>query len=169
MKITTNVLLFVFISINLVDCHQSHDSMTATTQFLLTEDADQCPLCHFFNTISQLCECYNSYSTRNIVKCTEQCINLRVGHCMTYEDLERTIYTVRCNYFDGNFSTIGNGQYIELPVKNVSELNAYMCEPMNRKGRLCSECIEGFGPSIISSGLVCSNCTGAWYGVPLYI
>ena len=44
-----------------------------------------------------------------------------------------------------------------------------MCEQMNRKGRLCSECIEDFGPSIISSGLVCSNCTGVWYGVPLYL
>ena len=29
-----------------------------------------------------------------------------------------------------------------------------MCDSINRRGRLCSECIEGFGPSIISSGLV---------------
>ena len=57
--------------------------------------------------------------------------------------------------------------YIELPVKNISELNYYMCDPMNWRGRLCSECIEGFGLSIISSGLVCSNCMGAGYGIPL--
>ena len=93
---------------------------------------------------------------------------LRVGHCMTYDEQERTIHIAPCD-FDGNFSTSDNGRYVELPVKNISELNYYMCNPMNRRGRLCSECIEGFGPSIISSGLVCFNCTDAWYGIPLYI
>ena len=44
-----------------------------------------------------------------------------------------------------------------------------MCGPMNRKGRLCNECIEGFGLSIRSLGLVYSSCTGAWYGIPLYL
>ena len=44
-----------------------------------------------------------------------------------------------------------------------------MCSPLNRKGIVCSECIEGFGPSIISFGSICSNCTDAWYGVPLYL
>ena len=83
-------------------------------------------------------------------------------------NLERTIYIGPCA-FSGNFSTTGNGRYIELPVKNISELNTHMCEPMNRKGRLCSECIKDFGPSVISFGLVCSNCTGAWYGIPLYL
>ena len=104
------------------------------------------------------------------MKCTEQGLAVRVGHCMTYEEQERTIYTGPCA-FSGNFTTIDNGQYVELPVKNASELNTYMCEPMNRTGRLCSECIEGFGPSVISSvaGIVCSNCTGAWYGIPLYL
>ena len=102
------------------------------------------------------------------MKCTEQGIELRVGYCMTYDEPKRTIYIGPCA-FSGNFSTISNGRYIELPVKNPSELNTYMCGPMNQKGRLCSECIEGFGPSIISLGLVCSNCTGAWYGILLYL
>ena len=35
--------------------------------------------------------------------------------------------------------------FISLP-ENVSELNDYMCGPMNRKGLVCSECIDGFGP-----------------------
>ena len=57
---------------------------------------------------------------------------------------------------------------MQLP-KNISELNDYMCGPMNRKGRICSECIDGFAPSVTSVGYKCSNCTGAWYGVPLYL
>ena len=34
---------------------------------------------------------------------------------------------------------------------------------------MCSECIDGFAPSVISTGYECSNCTGAWYGIPLYL
>ena len=44
-----------------------------------------------------------------------------------------------------------------------------MCSPLNRKGHLCSECIDGFGPSVTSFGYRCTNCTDAWYGVPLFL
>ena len=44
-----------------------------------------------------------------------------------------------------------------------------MCRPMNRKGLVCSECIEGFGPSVNSLGYPCSNCTDAWYGIPVFL
>ena len=170
MKQGLNILLFTYMIINLVHCQQSSGSMATTQLSLIDGDDDQCPLWRFFNTTTQQCECYTSPSTSDIVECTEQGIKLRVGYCMTYEELEGTIYTARCNYFDGNhFTTKDNGRYVELPIKNVSELNSYMCEPMNRKGRVCSECVDGFGPSIISFGLPCSNCTNAWYGVPLYL
>ena len=142
------------------------------TRLLAPTGSDQCPLWHFFNTATNLCECNISSSINDIVKCTEQGINLRVGHCMTYEEQEESspvIYIARCNYLKGNFSRTDNGRYIELPLKNASDLNDALCGPMNRNGTLCSECIEGYGPSVISFGLVCSNCTGAWYGVPLYL
>ena len=165
MKRGLNFLFFIYLSINYVDCHQSN----GTTQLsLIIDDDDQCPFWHFLNPATNVCECYNSSDIRNIVKCTEQGIAVRVGYCMTYEAQESTIYIGPCA-FSGNFTTSDNGQYVELPVKNASELNTYMCEPMNRKSRLCSECIEDFGLSVISFGLVCSNCTGAWYGIPLYL
>ena len=140
------------------------------TQLTLTVhvDNDHCPLWHIFNTTTQLCECYSNPSTNDIVKCMERGISLRVGYCMTYEEMERTIYIATCA-FSGNFTTSSNGRYVELPVKNASELNYYMCEPMNRRGRLCSECTDGFGTSIISLNFVCSDCNGDWYGVPLYL
>ena len=58
--------------------------------------------------------------------------------------------------------------YIKLP-HNISELNDYMCGPMNRKGFLCKECIDNFSVSMTSIGNKCSNCTDAWYGIPLYL
>ena len=51
----------------------------------------------------------------------------------------------------------------------MSELNDYMCRLMNRKGPLCSKCIDGFGPALTSTGFTCSSCTNAWYGVPLFL
>ena len=44
-----------------------------------------------------------------------------------------------------------------------------MCGPLNRKGLVCSECADGFGPSVTSFGYKCVNCTEAWYGVPLFL
>ena len=168
MKQLDTVLLFLYLIINCcVDCQQSNSSM-ASTQLTLTVDNNHCPLWHSFNTTTQLCECYSNPSTSDIVKCTERGISLRVGYCMTYEEMERTIYIATCT-FSGNFTTSSNGRYVELPVKNTSELNYYMCGPMNRKGRLCSECTDGFGTSIISLNFVCSDCNGDWYGVPLYL
>ena len=171
--LNTCKLLFLYLSFNYVNCHQSNSSAATTYQLPQIDDDNLCPLWHSLNPTTNLCECSTSSSfgnnDNNIVRCTEQGIELRVGYCMTYEKQERTIYIAACA-FSGNYSTTGNHRYIELPVKNASELNDYMCGPMNRKGRLCSECKEGFGPSIITRDLVCSECTqGAWFGVPLYM
>ena len=63
------------------------------------------------------------------------------------------------------------GSYTPLP-DNASELNDYMCGPLNRKGRLCSECKDGYGLGTTSVGyqyFECTKCAGAWYGVPLFL
>ena len=61
-----------------------------------------------------------------------------------------------------------DGVYAQMP-DNISQLNDYMCGSMNRKGRICSECIDGFAPSITSIRYECSNCTSIQYGIPLYL
>ena len=122
-------LLFFYFSFNCVDCHQSNGSAATTYQLPKIDDDNLCPLWHSLNPTTNLCECYTSPSfgnNDNIVRCTEQGIELRVGYCMTYEEQDRTIYIAPCA-FSGNFSTTGNRRYIELPVQNASELNDYMC------------------------------------------
>ena len=87
---------------------------------------------------------------------------------MTNEKDEGTFFA-KCFYFqipNGSATTI-NG-YFALP-SNVSELNDYMCGPMNRKGLVCSECIDGFGPSITSLVYMCANCSSPWSGILLYV
>jgi len=39
----------------------------------------------------------------------------------------------------------------------------------NRGGWLCKDCIDGFGPSVVSIGYACANCTENNYGWMLYI
>ena len=74
---------------------------------------------------------------------------------MTHEEGEGTVVG-RYQYFEirGHNKSETPG-FISLP-DNVSELNDYMCGPMNRKGFVCSECIEGFGPSFTSLTLIAS-------------
>ena len=94
---------------------------------------------------------------------------LSIGHCLTYES-GKGVYEFKCPYFllEGHQVSEYEPGYISLS-NNISELNDYICEPMNRKGFLCEECIDGFSVSMTSLGHRCSNCTDAWYGIPLYL
>ena len=59
--------------------------------------------------------------------------------------------------------------YRLLP-ENISDLNHFMCGPLNRKGYLCSDCIDGFGPSLspIENAYYCFRCTDNCRGVMIY-
>ena len=88
------------------------------------------------------------------------------GYCMTYNDVDRTFQLGSCHYFqlsEGHHIT--EQGFIELP-DNTSQLNDYMCYLMHRQGPLCSECVDGYGLGLTET---CSNCTGVWYGIPLYL
>jgi hypothetical protein len=98
------------------------------------------------------------------MKCTGNTVQLGIGYCTTV-DKNGTIFAIKCPYFQFEGHNLG---YIFIP-DNVSELNDYKCGPMNRKGFLCEDCVDGFAVSFTSMGHKCSNCTDAWYGIPLYL
>ena len=126
-----------------------------------------CPPWFFYNTTTKTCECYSSPSTDHIVRCTEKEALLKLGYCMTYER-ESGFHVGVCKNVEINSLNITTDNYIRLP-NNVSDLNDYMCIPMNRKGPMCSQCTDGFGLAVFSIGHPCANCTGVWYGIPLYL
>ena len=101
------------------------------------------------------------------ITCADQTAQLGYNLCMTYEN-ETTISVGFCPYFDLSNYNISEPGLISLP-DNISELNDYMCGSMNRKGTLCSECIDGHGPSVTSTKFRCSDCSNAWYSVLLYL
>ena len=107
------------------------------------------------------------------IKCTDNDgVFLSVGHCLTYKHArgKHLLYKFKCPYFQLEGHEMSNSEpgYIKLP-SNISELNDFMCGPMNRKGFLCEECIDNFSVSMTSIGNKCSNCTDVWYGIPLYL
>ena len=106
-----------------------------------------------------------------LVKCTEDGVLLRLGFCMTFDDDKNITIVGHCLYYqlDTTKQNVTEQKYIQLPSE-VSDLNRYMCEPLNREGLICSKCMDGFAPSFTSNiRYQCVNCTNAWYGVPLFL
>ena len=82
--------------------------------------------------------------------------------CMTQEDdgvlvAGSCLYT--CNAIHGDFP---------LPC-HVSELNSYICKGLNRRGRLCGQCIEGYAPPVYSYEIKCVECKNYRYNWLKYI
>ena len=100
--------------------------------------------------------------------CSDGEPQLKVGYCATYSEETRLISMTTCpNLQHKGYNVTSNG-YIRLP-RNLSQLNHYMCTPLNRKGFVCSECVDGFGPSLNYLDYKCANCTNIWYGVLLLL
>ena len=116
-----------------------------------------------FNTSVYDC-CLIKYIT-----CLENGPALPFGRCATYNENNstKTLSFAKCPYLQPNNYNVTAG-HISLPVI-LTELNDYMCGPLNRKGLVCSECAEGFGPSVTSYGYKCANCTNAMYNIPLFL
>ena len=119
--------------------------------------------------LDSFCQDQSPHSVIPGISCTEEGPLLEIGRCATYEK-DVGFFSSRCPYYrlKGHTVSVSKPGFIVLP-ENVSDLNDYMCGPMNRKGFLCKDCIEGFGPSVTSMGYQCSNCTDIWYGIPLLI
>ena len=132
-----------------------------------THSTTDCPPWFFFNSTSSHCQCYQNVSLERDIQCTPTSVSIGLGNCMTYEN-EKDTFFAKCFYFQTPNVTVTSHGYFSVP-SNASELNDFMCGPMNRKGLVCSECIDGFGPSATSYGFMCANCSNFWSGVLLYI
>ena len=113
--------------------------------------------------------CYNSttYNCQQIT-CSNNEPLLEFPYCATYNEDTKLLSLVKCPYFQPTGHNVTLHEQIILP-RNLSQLNNYMCGPLNRKGLVCSECADGFGPSVTSFKHKCVNCTDAWYRVPLFL
>ena len=158
-----NLLVFVEVVVNQL-VHTDNNIIQ-----LLPHEHDNCTPWHYYNQSDGKCYCYQSDYLTEMIKCTSETALLGFGYCITYEEEDEATFVSQCPFFQMQGHKVHDSEsgFIELP-KNISELNVYMCRPMNRRGFLCSECIDGFGLSFMSPGHTCSNCTN-FLGIPLYI
>ena len=137
----------------------------------VSDDSISCSAPWHYANSDGMCKCCASKTS--LIKYTDEGTLLRIGYCTTYTEHEG-LSMARCPYLKMKMHAYrvacNDPLYIILP-SNISELNDYMCGPMNRKGFLCSECIDGFSPSFTSPDyMACSNCTASrYYGAPLFI
>ena len=126
----------------------------------------ECPPWFFYNTTTNHCQCYHNQHLDKDIHCTKTGVYIGLGNCMTYEENVGTFFA-KCFYFQLPHGSVLASGYLPL-LRNVSELNDFMCGLMQRKGRVCSECIDGFGPSVTSFGYKCTKCSDSWKSLLLY-
>ena len=113
---------------------------------------------------------YN-YEYGSLIICYQGELLLSFHHFATFNKQSKVISLIPTSPHDQQndiYNMSVKSGYIILP-KNLSQLNDYMCDPLNRKGFVCSQCADGFGPSITLFGYKCVNCTDAWYYVPCFL
>ena len=166
--IVTAVTVICLTSFTTGSLNLTEDQLTATPP--LRNKHNQCPPWNYYDTNFEECKCYSAVNIGSSyrVRCNRDKTSLLYNYCMTYDNESGTSLLSYCVYFTLQGHTISELGMIQLP-HNISELNDYMCGPMNRKGILCSQCIDGYGLSGTSRKFQCSPCSGVWYGVPVYL
>lgn len=127
----------------------------------------ECPVWFEKDSGSEKCHCFQYYAAR----CFDGKAYLFSGYCATYDEATDIVHMSFCPYNGFSYSQQDTNWYLELP-ENISILNDYMCGPLNRDGKVCSRCKEGYGHSPTSVGFdyfECSKCNGEWYGILLYL
>ena len=168
------ILVFSYCSVPVV-CKKARTQLQSSTHQLEAQVED-CPLWFFYNTTTNHCECYNDIPDFNgpAGKCIGQKAYILYGYFVTYSEGQLIFSDSIIFYEEDAFATysspMDDPDFFELPG-NISELNDYVCGSANRKGLLCGECIDGFGPSATWSEMKCSNCTTALarYGVVIFL
>ena len=125
----------------------------------------QCKQWFYYDSTTEKCECLNNIIS--VISCEKNEAFLEFGYCASYNEYSRMLYIARCMFFQPDSRNLS--QYGILLPKNVSQINEYSCAPMNRRGFVCSECIEGYGLSVTSYQSTCTECKNNWEGVLWYL
>ncbi len=119
---------------------------------------DNCPLWFQYNETLHSCQC-----PQDILTCKGQNVIVKSDYISTYDNNRKITLSQLasdCKLRLFNETTIPPG-YVLLP-RNLSRLNEYMCGPLNRKGYLCGECVQGHGLAInvMRCANKCYDCSG---------
>jgi hypothetical protein len=131
-----------------------------------TTQQGECPPWHFLGNRH---ECVLGEDCGEVVIGDGDLSALKLGYCMTYSDDENLTTLVACPYdIASNHSYLVKGLYVTMNT-NLSELNAFTCDHLNREGEHCARCRSNHGQSIFTMNLGCYSCTRAYRGWGLYL
>ena len=127
-----------------------------------------CPTWFYYNNSSHQCECGSPLGDKFRCNQLEKRAQIANGFCATSTEQEGLYYAGYCPF--GHTENSTNRMYSELP-SDPDLLNEVMCGPYNRKGLLCGECIDGYGPAVFSPYKKCENCSklSTGFAVSLYL
>ena len=113
-----------------------------------------CPLWTAADSDSCECKCGSDLKGKVICEDSKGATALRNCFCMTISKENEALVGI-C------YSTcwISNETHYQLATSRKQDLNNKTCEPFNRKGFLCSECLEGYGLPVYSYNLSCVECS----------
>ena len=128
----TMILLFISLALHMfqviaVDKITISPSSKTSTTFQNINESQHSPLVCFDNP--------GTYNSRRII-CSQSGPLLAYYFCATYNEHTKVLSLIKCPYFQPNVINITTAEYIQLP-RNLSQLNDYMCGPLNRKGLVC--------------------------------
>ena len=152
------VTLIILISVTLQEAVAIKDLKISLTNLPTYHGKDSLLLC-VNSTFDQI--------PKSIIICSDGVPLMNLGYCATYDNETNLMSITKIPYHQLSGYNISSLR-VRLP-QNLSQLNDYMCGPLHRKGALCSECVDGFGPSVTSFKYKCVNCNHSWYGVPLFL
>ena len=106
--------------------------------------------CHtwFFPELSSNGTCRCGDDVHGLVRCndsTKQAF-IRSCHCMTYNESNGPV--VGACFYNLLRPTLTHTLF-DLVPSNITELNKYMCEHLNREGQLCGKCKEGYSTALL--------------------
>ena len=120
-----------------------------------------CPTWYYYSKENGKCECGVMLNCHNYGKKVEIANNL----CATPLGQGGDYYIGHCLLLYS--SKNGSRYYSEMPG-NTSQLEQVMCSPHNRRGFLCGECIDGYGPAVFSPTMTCTSGLSK-YAIPVFL
>ena len=129
---------------------------------------NDCPL-WFVPGNNGSCECGNDLG--GIVKCNNESREVRLleWFCMSQDYSGLIVGACPFHYYSYVSTQIENLHVHYLLPKNISDLEEFMCGHLNRKGRMCGQCRDGFTASAYSYNMKCVNCSGGHYNWAKYV
>ena len=137
--------------------------LKVNVQIIMPSKAETCQQTWMYD-LNNTCQCGPDIFGAISCNAKTNKVSILNCYCMTHDDIDGVLVGAcpyRCGF--SNDTSYWSGQmYHPLPM-NVSKINNVMCGKLNRDGRLCSKCKEGFSPLVYSYDLNCIRCTKSKY------